>query len=202
MPKTEIQNSQIKDRRRNDMIVAATKIFSFTNYRDVTIDQIANQLNCSHGLFYHYFKSKHDIFCAVMDKALSEASSLLEVHKISHYRPMEAIKHFVKILLDTMANGTEYDNSVLYLIFNLRLQSTNFKDEEFLKKCFAATNKLHLLIQQAQEEGTAHPGDPKHYTMCLVALMKGLLFNRLYVGRDKFKCPSVSTVMHLMEVSK
>lgn len=201
MPKTQAQNTQIKDRRRNDMIITATKIFSFTNYKDVTIDQIADELKCSHGLFYHYFKSKHDVFCAVMDKAFAEASNLIGLSSLDNYQPMDGIRHVTEIILGTMNNGTEYENSVLYLIFNLRLQAdANFEDEDFIKKCHFATNKLSKMIEEAQKQGKVHQGDPSHYTMCYVALIKGLLFNRLYIGRERFKCPSISTIMHLLEV--
>ena len=203
MPKTQVQNIQIKDRRKNDMIVAATRIFSFTNYKDVTIDQIANELNCSHGLFYHYFKSKHDIFCAVMDKSLEEAASLFNLDFLLTIPAIDSIKHITTNLLKTMSDGTDYHNSVLYLLINSRLQAdANFKDEDFIKQCCKATDRLHDLIKTAQEQGDIYPGNPTHYTMCYVALMKGLLFNRLYIGREIFQCPSVSTIMHLLEVSK
>ena len=62
MPRTPAQNKAIKDKRKKRLLEIALKTFAYKGYDDVTIDDITKTARCSHGLFYHYFSSKQDIF--------------------------------------------------------------------------------------------------------------------------------------------
>ena len=59
-----VKKSQIsaKEKRREKIILSALKVFCEKGYQSATVDDIAQKARCSHGLFYHYFKSKKEIF--------------------------------------------------------------------------------------------------------------------------------------------
>lgn len=62
MPKTEQQLTRLKEIRKNEITSSALKIFCEKGYAYTTVNDIVKKAKCSHGLFYHYFKSKKDIF--------------------------------------------------------------------------------------------------------------------------------------------
>lgn len=62
MPRTAGKNSEIKENRRNKITLAALKVFCEKGYEGTSVEDIVKKANCSHGLFYHYFKSKKEIF--------------------------------------------------------------------------------------------------------------------------------------------
>lgn len=62
MPRTAAQNAIIRDKRKTKILMKTLKIFACQGFDEVTIDDISNESNCSHGLVYHYFEKKDDIF--------------------------------------------------------------------------------------------------------------------------------------------
>lgn len=51
-----------KEKRKNEITLSALKVFCEKGYEGASVDDIVKKANCSHGLFYHYFKSKKEIF--------------------------------------------------------------------------------------------------------------------------------------------
>lgn len=58
MPKTSLQNSIIREKRKILLMDTALRLFASYGVDNVTIDNITDALEISHGLFYHYFKDK------------------------------------------------------------------------------------------------------------------------------------------------
>ena len=65
------------DSRKEQLIIAALKVFCDKGYADSTVDDITQKANCSHGLFYHYFNSKRELLDAVLTKNNEERFSEL-----------------------------------------------------------------------------------------------------------------------------
>jgi len=64
------------DERRAQLLALGMQRFSSTDYDEVSLDEIAKQLNISKGLIYHYFPTKKDFFSACVEEA---AEKLLEM---------------------------------------------------------------------------------------------------------------------------
>ena len=62
MPRTPQQNAIIRDKRRTKILLKTLKLFATKGFDEVTIDAISIESACSHGLVYHYFEKKEDIF--------------------------------------------------------------------------------------------------------------------------------------------
>lgn len=200
MPKNKIQNEKVKEKRRNEIIVTATKIFAFNNYSSVTIDDITNQLKCSHGLFYHYFENKEDLFIVVMKEAIEVAKKHVYSSAKEETCAIEQIRSIVRTTLRITQEKNEYHVACLYLLFNLRLQVNDVpQKEECRASCVAATDKMVQLIAEAQRDGAAYDDDAGELVLALVSLLKGLFFNRIMVGHQKFICPDPQIIMRLVE---
>ena len=66
MPRSEEQNKALRDYRRGKILDRALTLFAIKGFDDVTVDDITLSTNCAHGLFYHYFRSKEDVFNALV----------------------------------------------------------------------------------------------------------------------------------------
>ena len=51
-----------KLKKREEIVVAGLKVFCEKGYDGATVDDITKKAHCSHGLFYHYFDSKKELF--------------------------------------------------------------------------------------------------------------------------------------------
>jgi AcrR family transcriptional regulator len=67
------------DRRRDELLAAALKLFAERGVRGTTIADIAESTGSAHGLVYHYFASKDDLLRAVLERYefVSELGALL-----------------------------------------------------------------------------------------------------------------------------
>ena len=198
MPKSELENLKIKNKRRKSIIISATSIFAFISYKNVSIDTITKSANCSHGLFYHYFKSKEDIFNAVMEEAIESISLVIDRINLNQYGELTALDKLITSFLNILKGNNNYMVSVLYLLLNLRLQKDEIPKPKVQKQCKKPLNVvIFSLIEEAQKKGECIQGNPKEYTIAIIALLKGLTYNRLYVGSKRFLCPTSQTIMNI-----
>ena len=83
VPKTQEQYRQIKDEMREKIYSGALRVFSHRGYAATRISDIAKACGISHGLLYHYFASKDEIFTdLVKNAATSSANALIQTEKI------------------------------------------------------------------------------------------------------------------------
>lgn len=66
------KNSKKPDVRRKELIEIASRMFSEKGYEAVSVRDILNEVDGAPGMFYYYFKSKQDIYLAVMEEYLNE----------------------------------------------------------------------------------------------------------------------------------
>lgn len=59
-----------KERRRLEIIEAAEALYSAHGWDALTMDQLARQARLSRALLYVYFRDKHDLHSAVVERAL------------------------------------------------------------------------------------------------------------------------------------
>ncbi|MGL6199793.1 MAG: TetR/AcrR family transcriptional regulator [Lachnospiraceae bacterium] len=66
------KNSKRPEVRRNELIEVASKLFAEKGYEAVSVRDILDQVNGAPGMFYYYFKSKQEIYIAVMEEYISK----------------------------------------------------------------------------------------------------------------------------------
>ena len=87
MKKTNKRFEYQKSERKNQIALAGLKVFCEKGYDNATVDDIVKKANCSHGLFYHYYKSKKEIFEEVLNSIRENKNQELftEIDKIESY---------------------------------------------------------------------------------------------------------------------
>jgi AcrR family transcriptional regulator len=60
-----------EERRTEEILGAAFRVFSIKGYHNATVDDIAQEAGISKGTCYQYFMGKEDIFIATMERTLS-----------------------------------------------------------------------------------------------------------------------------------
>lgn len=86
---THERKEREKELRRDEIVKAATKVFFEKGLQNATMDEIAEAAELSKGTLYLYYKSKEDLYLAVMnvgstilfdmfDRSVSKTSSTIE----------------------------------------------------------------------------------------------------------------------------
>ena len=73
------QRAQIsrRFRRRDEILRAATDLFSEKGYHEVTMEEIAEEMGVSKGTIYNYFSSKENLYLEILKESFEAIEELL-----------------------------------------------------------------------------------------------------------------------------
>jgi TetR/AcrR family transcriptional repressor of mexJK operon len=88
-----------RDERRDAILDVARDCFLSLGYAATSMSAIAARLGGSKGTLYNYFKSKEDLFAAMMERQCGELSDVLfDVSSVSE-EPRERLRHYGRSFL-------------------------------------------------------------------------------------------------------
>jgi AcrR family transcriptional regulator len=110
-----------KGRRRQQIMVAAKRVFSKKSFNKATMEDIAKEAELSPGTIYLYFKNKEELFASLSLRILQYMSIRLEhVHNEEYKEPKEKLN----ALKDALYEVYEFDPLVLINMFHLQSSET------------------------------------------------------------------------------
>ena len=199
MPKTKEQLELLRNQRRQEIIRAATLIFAFVSYKEITVDRIVKEAKCSHGLFYHYFKSIDDIYDQVMQNSINLLDDKVFAKQYENRPPKEVLEIATQRYCDILNSDDDEKNASMYLLLSNRLRiHKNPELKKYEIRSIYATDKLLRIIEAGQKEGVFYNDDPVDLSRCLFSLITGLTFSRLYLGKNTFLSPDKSIILKLI----
>jgi AcrR family transcriptional regulator len=155
----EEQLEELHDKRKKQLIQAAIKIFAKRGLKGTKISMIADEAGVSHGLFYHYFKSKEDLFTMLIQQAVQ--TSVMEIQNLLHTQdtPLEKIKLLTSSILDEdgapffmllyqVRNSEDVPNEAKQIIKNHSMDTY----VKLLLPIFEEGQKIGQIIQRPAEE--------------------------------------------------
>lgn len=196
MPRTPEQNANIRDKRKAKILKKALKLFAINGFDNVTVDDITEAANCSHGLFYHYFNTREDIYNELLEtKKKSYAKfdlPIQEARDLGGYAGLEALAGYIEML-------STAPQDVIYFSRIKMLSSFATKTAE---NTLVATNYLGIvekLIAEGQQEGKVAEGDTKQMALCFVDFCNGCSYRRLFSEPDDFEKISKDTILRMFK---
>jgi AcrR family transcriptional regulator len=99
-PLNKVQLHKIRDERKEQIIRASLKVFSRRGIIGTKISMIAAEAGVSQGLFYHYFKSKDELFTSLIQEAMEESISGIDNLYQIPGSPKDKIKLLTESILD------------------------------------------------------------------------------------------------------
>ena len=110
-----------RERRRQQIIVAAKKVFSEKGFNKATMDDIAGEAELSPGTLYLYFKNKEELYASLSLRILHYLHIRVEhVAKSQELGPIEKLD----AMIDAMYDVYEFDPLVIINMFHLQSSET------------------------------------------------------------------------------
>lgn len=176
-PRSEEQNEQIKDERREQILSAALRVFARRGFAATKISDIAAQAHMSHGLVYHYFKSKEEIFGELVQTAFrTSGDSLLMLERLP-LSPLQKVRETAKFIL----NGIDQweDTSYYFLITMHATLMEHEPDDSLLEGSDVSVQALIRILKQGQELGEIKDADPHEMAILFFAAIHGVALYKL-----------------------
>ncbi len=106
-----------KERRRQQILVAAKRVFVGKGFGLATMEDIAKEAELSAGTIYLYFKNKNELYASLCLRVLQYLHMRLEIlHNDNEYDLKEKIENIKTAFMDVY----EFDPSILKNLFHLQ----------------------------------------------------------------------------------
>ncbi|MDY6791837.1 MAG: TetR/AcrR family transcriptional regulator [Thermodesulfobacteriota bacterium] len=110
-----------KERRKQQITVAAKKVFSDKGFNRATMDDIANEAELSPGTLYLYFKNKEELYASLSVRILQYLQIRVDqIVKEENMPPEQKLDALVEAMYDVY----EFDPLVLINMFHLQSSET------------------------------------------------------------------------------
>ncbi len=139
-----------KERRRQQIIVAAKRVFSEKGFNKATMEDIAKEAELSPGTLYLYFKNKEELYASLSLRILQYLHL-----RVEHVNKGEADpKKKIAALMDAMYDVYDFDPLIIINMFHLQSSETlkNLSDQ-LLSEIKDLSSKSHGAIASIFAEG-------------------------------------------------
>jgi AcrR family transcriptional regulator len=106
------ENGSKRDMNRENILKIAQEIFSKYGYKKTTLDDIANAVRKGKSSLYYYFKSKEDLFQAVILKEVEILAKELDAVINRNTDPIDKLRDYVLTKLTTFRGLANFYNAL------------------------------------------------------------------------------------------
>lgn len=194
-PLTEEQFHQIRDERKEQIMDAAAKVFARRGISGAKMSMIAAEAGISHGLLYHYFTSKDELFTTIVYDAMQ--TSFAAVRSVNQFpgSPLEKLELLTTIILD--AENTPY----FMLIYQLHTAKDVPAEAKKIDEQYPMQGYVDLLLPlfvAGQQAGEFIAGDPNDLIAWYFSVLSGLMVITAQ-GDAGYRMPDVAFILRLVK---
>ena len=166
-----------KERRRQQIMVAAKRVFVEKGFGGATMEDIAREAELSAGTLYLYFKNKNELYASLTLRVLQYLNIRLE--HLSNDKESD-LRGKISNIKDALLDVYEFDPLILRNLFHLQ-SSEVFKHlspeliEEIKIIGRKALEKLAILFQQGIQKGICIQHHPTAVADVVWALFSGVV---------------------------
>ncbi|WP_028296663.1 TetR/AcrR family transcriptional regulator [Olivibacter sitiensis] len=186
-----------QDKKRLQIVDAATKRFTHFGMAKTTMAEIAKDLSISKASLYYYFPDKMHLVMAVTEKLVSSIFDALN-QKIFKLQTLEESIYF---LLELKLKFTIDHYNLLEMILGTFSETPPELEELARKSHQEEINIISKLLQQADQRGEIKASDPDELAEIFSNAMTGMRFSVLKDGR-RIILPSKSKFDEMVKKQK
>jgi AcrR family transcriptional regulator len=146
---TTIKNEKLVQKRREQIVLAAIKLFSEKGFHKATLRDLSKEARISHGNIYDYIGSKEDILFLIHEFMADLADNMLNDVMRSVVDPVEKLRQMVRSEFNLMY---QWADAILLIYQETHILS---KDplERLLKRERDHIAKYELVLEECIEQG-------------------------------------------------
>jgi len=183
-----------KDKVRNRIVHVASKIFTRFGFRKTSMEEIAMAAGMGKSSIYYYFKSKEEIFKAVVEKEADELREDLRQEIRKYDDPIDQLKTYVLFRMHKIKTVTNFYDALKsehlsHLVFIEKIR--NRFDQEEIKI-------VRQILQRGIDRSQFIISDPDLGAVAIFTVMKGLeipLFIKKQYGNVEDRLDSLIRIL-------
>lgn len=173
--------SVIKEEIRDQIIDSASKIFSRFGFKKTTMDEIAYSMHKGKSSIYYYFKSKEEIFEAVIEKEVA----IFKKDVTEQLAPLTSPKDKLRLYISVRMHALKRMSNFYEAIKNEYLSHLDFINKIRVKYDENEVITITNFLKSGIESGEFNLEDPQLAAMAIVTTMKGLEIPLFWSGEQQ-----------------
>ena len=176
-PKSEA----IRQRRREEILDAAAKLFARHGYADANTQLLADTLGVGKGTIYRYFATKEELFLAAVDRLMRRLTEAIDRSFAAIDDPLGRMSKFVHTYLAYFDEHPEFAE----LLIQERAQFKDRKKPTYFVYRDARAERGRSELQAMIDQGRMRNVPPERIINVLGDLVYGTMFTNYFVGRRR-----------------
>jgi len=173
-PRSEESNTQIKDDRQRQILLAALKVFIHKGFAAAKISDIATEAGISYGLMYHYFQSKDEIYAELVRDAVDSSRRVIEQVKADDLEPIDKMRALVARIFKSVG---QQQSAGYYFVLMMEAMTSGVYPVQAIEHRHGSERPFDMLvhvIEQGQLKGQIAQGDPAELVYTFFSAILGL----------------------------
>lgn len=197
MGRSAEQNRRTRDRRREEILSSALRLFVSKGLAAARVGDIARGAGVSQGLVYHYFASKEDIYVTLVRTSFERLNAAARGLEKMELTPREKIELALTELLRGLAGDEDYARH-----FILTAQASLLADVPPEAARIVRTERelpyraIARILRAGQAEGSIRAHDADELAVIFWTMIKGLAMHRAAFGNE-FVAPDPAFLSHI-----
>ncbi len=168
-----------REGRRERILLAAREVFSERGYHAATVSEIVKRGGMAQGTFYLYFRSKREVFEALLDQFTESVFRTFFIPGAEMEITQEGIWSRL-VVVSNWAVEVFWENQDLARLFLLEAPAREPGFAEKIDQVFKRLLDVTAAnLQSWMDKGLLRPADPKVIALCVVGMIERLLRLRL-----------------------
>lgn len=175
MARTEQQNEQIRETRKEKIRVEALKQFSAKGLFATRIQDIAEGAGMAQGLLYHYYPSKDAIYIDLINDALDKTNAASVYVSKMHASAKEKILYSLNELLKTIETSERFSQTCRLISQAINSTAIPLEAQRLIEeKRNIPYQIISDVMKQGQKEGSVVDADPYELAILFWTSVNGL----------------------------
>lgn len=182
-----------KEELKDSILKAAKKLFLERGFEKTSIRNIADEIEYSPGIIYHYFKDKNEIFHALHTEGFQELRKRMSILS-AIVDPMSRLRAMGKIYLEFgLANEDMYD---LMFIIEAPIDHVETRDDLCWSEGDSSFNQLRITVKECMQKGHFQGHGLEALSFMIWATVHGMVSLKI---RKRVNILEVSEVENIVE---
>src|SRR5260370_34243116 len=187
------------EERRASIVRAATRLFGEKGFRGTTTREIAAAVGVSEPVLYEHFKTKSDLYSAIIDAASQEGAGTIEA-AIEKYAVFEDDTRFFEELANMIvAWHSETTDFVRVLLFS-NLENHELKDVFIERTSSRFINAVARCIERRIRNGSMRPVNPDVAARAFLGMVSNYALHEIVFRCETLKLERSVVVREMVRI--
>lgn len=193
MPRTENQLQAIREKTRTKILDAATRVFTRRGFAAANMLDISREASISVGLIYRHFKTKEELFGALLKQAAKGLEGVTQFFT-QPLPPEQLFQDFTDEIVNDLRHNDDFSNFMVLISQAFVTEDFIPEVNELIKQNRTMVKRVAAVILDGQKRNVFKPGDPHAMALYYFSSIQGISETK-FVLKDTFLPPTTDMIL-------